>query len=110
MGFIKAISGKRQNKFPNAFRHSFRQAILDQTLDNFAFLFIQQMLDFFKNSPNVVYAYETISDNDIEFELEVKSHEDFQRNLDEIKKRFGKSIRRDHYFIWGKEHKFLFMP
>ena len=28
----------------------------------------------------------------------------------EIKKLFGKAIKKDHYFIWSKEHKFLFMP
>ena len=70
----------------------------------------KQMLEYFKQSPNIVYAYETISDNDIEFELEVKSHEEFKKSLDKIKKLFGKAIKKDHYFIWSKEHKFLFMP
>jgi DNA-binding Lrp family transcriptional regulator len=70
----------------------------------------KQMLEYFKHSKNIVYAYETISENDIEFELEVQSHEEFKKSLDEIRKLFGKSIKKDYYFIWGKEHKFLFMP
>jgi len=70
----------------------------------------KQMLDYFQQHPNIVYAYETISENDIEFELEVQSHDEFRKILEEIKKVFGKSIKKDHYFIWYKEHKFLFMP
>ncbi len=70
----------------------------------------KQMLEYFHQHPNIVYAYETISDNDIEFELEVQTHDEFRKILDDIRKRFGKAIRKDHYFIWYKEHKFLFMP
>lgn len=70
----------------------------------------QQMLDYFEKHPDIVYAYETISDNDLELELEVDSFEKFREVLDDIRKVFGKSIKKYHYFLWYKEHKFLFMP
>ncbi|MDD5192787.1 MAG: winged helix-turn-helix transcriptional regulator [Candidatus Nanoarchaeia archaeon] len=70
----------------------------------------KQMFAYFKNHPNIVYAYETLSNNDIELELEVDSYEKFREVLDDIRKVFGKSIKKYHYFLWYKEHKFLFMP
>jgi len=70
----------------------------------------KKMLSYFENDPDIVYAYETISDNDIEFEMEVESYEKFREVLDKFRAFFGKSIKKYHYFLWYKEHKFLFMP
>jgi len=70
----------------------------------------QQMLNYFEKHLNIVYAYETLSDNDLELELEVDSYEKFREVLEDIRKVFGKSIKKYHYFLWYKEHKFLFMP
>jgi len=70
----------------------------------------KSMLEFFHLHPNIVYAYETISDNDLEVEMEVESYEKFRKILDEIRKRFGASIKKYHHLLWYKEHKFLFMP
>jgi len=70
----------------------------------------KSMLEYFHQHPNIIYAYETISDNDIEVEMEVESYEDFRKILDEIRKLFGKNIKKYHHLIWYKEHKFLFMP
>ncbi len=69
-----------------------------------------KMLNYFHNHPNIIYAYETISDNDIEVELEVQSYEDFRKVLNEIRNIFGKNIKKYHHLLWFKEHKFLFMP
>lgn len=69
-----------------------------------------QMLEYFHNHPNIVYAYETISDNDVEVEMEVQSYEEFRKVLNEIRNLFGKNIKKYHHLLWFKEHKFLFMP
>jgi DNA-binding Lrp family transcriptional regulator len=68
------------------------------------------MFEYFRQHPNIIYAYETISENDLEVELEVQSYEDFRKILDEIRNLFGKSIKKYHHLLWYKEHKFLFMP
>lgn len=70
----------------------------------------KSMLEYFRKHPNIVYAYETISDNDIEFEVEVRSYEEFRRILDDIRKTFGKDIKKYHHMLWFKEHKLLFEP
>ncbi len=68
------------------------------------------MIEFFRRHPNIVYAYETISDNDIEVEMEVQSYEEFRNVLNEIRNLFGKSIKKYHHLLWYNEHKFVFMP
>jgi len=68
------------------------------------------MLDYFHEHPNIVYAYETISDNDLEMEMEVTSYNHFREVLNNIRETFGNSIKKHTHFIWDKEHKFLFMP
>jgi len=68
------------------------------------------MLEFFHQHPNIIYAYETISENDLEVEMEVESYEEFRKVLDEIRNLFGKSIKKYYHLLWYKEHKFLFMP
>lgn len=70
----------------------------------------KSMLEYFHQHPNIIYAYETISENDLEVEMEVQGYEEFRKILDEIRKLFGKYIKTYHHFVWYKEHKFLFMP
>jgi Lrp/AsnC family leucine-responsive transcriptional regulator len=70
----------------------------------------KSILGFFHQHPNIIYAYETISENDLEVEMEVQSYEEFRKVLDEIRNLFGKSIKKYHHLLWYKEHKFLFMP
>jgi len=69
-----------------------------------------EMLAYFQRHPNIVYAYETISENDIEVEMEVESYEKFREILNEIRALFGRSIKKYHHLLWYKEHKFLFVP
>jgi hypothetical protein len=57
------------------------------------------MLSFFHQQPNIIYAYETISKNDLEVEMEVQSYEEFRNVLDEIRKLFGKSIKKYHHLL-----------
>jgi len=68
------------------------------------------MIEYFHQHPNIIYAYETISENDLEVEMEVQSYEEFRNILNEIRNLFGKSIKKYHHLLWYKEHKFLFMP
>lgn len=68
------------------------------------------MFEYFQQHPNIIYAYETISDNDIEVEMEVRNYEEFRKILDEMRQLFGKYIKKYNHFIWYREHKFLFMP
>lgn len=68
------------------------------------------MLEYFHQHPNIVYAYETVSDNDLEVEMEVQSYEEFRNVLGEIRDLFGKHIKKYHHLLWYKEHKFSFMP
>jgi DNA-binding Lrp family transcriptional regulator len=70
----------------------------------------KEMLKYFHQHPNIVYAYETVSDNDIEVEMEVESYERFREILNEIRKIFGKNIKKYHHLLWYREHKFLFTP
>jgi Lrp/AsnC family leucine-responsive transcriptional regulator len=68
------------------------------------------MLKYFEKHPNIIYAYETISENDLEVEMEVESYEKFMDILNEIRGLFGRSIKKYHHLLWYKEHKFIFMP
>jgi Lrp/AsnC family leucine-responsive transcriptional regulator len=81
---------------------------IEMQLDNLGIK--KDMLAYFHQHPNIVYAYETISENDIEVELEVESYERFMVILNEIRSIFGKNIKKYHHLLWYKEHKFMFMP
>lgn len=70
----------------------------------------KKMLEYFRQHPNIIYAYETISENDLEVEMEVSSYEEFRKVLDEIREMFGKNIKKYQHMLWYREHKFLFMP
>ncbi len=70
----------------------------------------KDMLSYFHRHPNIIYAYETISGNDIEFEMEVESYEKFREVLNQVREIFGKKIKKHHHMLWFREHKFMFMP
>jgi len=70
----------------------------------------KSMFEYFHQHPNIIYAYETLSGNDIEVEMEVQSYEEFREILNEIRNLFGKNIKKYLYLLWYKEHKFLFTP
>jgi len=68
----------------------------------------KEMLDFFSMHPNIVYAYETTGESDIEIELEVESYEKFRQIFAEIKSKFKDIIEGSRHLIWYKEHKIMF--
>ncbi len=70
----------------------------------------KSLLEYFRNHPNIIYGYEAISKNDLEFEVEVASTEELRIIMDDIRRLFSKDIKQMNHFLWYKEHKFLFMP
>lgn len=70
----------------------------------------KDLLSYFQVHPNIVYAYETIGGPDLEVELEVRSYEEFKSILDDIREKYGESIRNYEHMLWYKEHKLTFMP
>jgi len=67
----------------------------------------QEMLNYFASNPNIVYAYETTT-NDLEFELEVESYEKFKEILDDLRTKFDDTIDSYNHLIWYKENKVKF--
>ena len=70
----------------------------------------QEMLDYFSSHPNIVYAYLTTAEADLEVELEVESYEKFREILDDLRTRFNDAIESYKHLLWFKEHKILFFP
>ncbi|GEM_PF-79731 len=70
----------------------------------------KNMLDYFAQNPNIVYAYETTADVDLEVEFEVESYEKFREILEDIRERFQDAIESYRHLLWFKEHKILFFP
>ncbi len=68
----------------------------------------KEMLDFFSIHPNIIYAYETTAQSDLEVELETSSYEEFRKILDEIKSKFSDAIESYKHLLWYKEHKITF--
>jgi len=68
----------------------------------------QQILDFCSIHPNIVYAYETTGDYDLDIEMEVESYERFRSIIEEIKTKFKDTIESYDHLLWYKEHKLSF--
>jgi DNA-binding Lrp family transcriptional regulator len=68
----------------------------------------QPIIEFCNKHPNIVFAYETLSDKDLEVELEVENYEKFREVLNTLRELFGKNIKEYYHFLWYKEHKFSF--
>jgi DNA-binding Lrp family transcriptional regulator len=69
-----------------------------------------EMLDYFASHPNIVYAYESTAEPDIEVELEVESYEKFRQVLNDIRTKFKDAVESYQHLLWFKEHKILFFP
>jgi DNA-binding Lrp family transcriptional regulator len=70
----------------------------------------QEMLNYFAQHPNAVYAYESTAQADLELELEVGSYDEFRQVLNEIRSKFKDCIESYKHLLWFKEHKILFFP
>ncbi len=67
----------------------------------------QKMIDYFGAHPNIMYAYET-TNNDLEFELEVKNMDEFLEILGDIRNKFSNVIKSYNQVLWYKEYKVTF--
>lgn len=69
---------------------------------------LKEFYDYIKKSPNIIKREETLGGEDIELDLEVRSINELEEIINNIRKRFGKIIQdyNTHYII--KEHKALF--
>lgn len=71
----------------------------------------KEMLAYFGQHPNILYAYESIGGGtELEMEMEVESHEQFREIIDGFRKRFAQAIRTYNYYMWTAEHKIVYFP
>jgi Lrp/AsnC family transcriptional regulator for asnA, asnC and gidA len=70
----------------------------------------QEILDYCAQHPNIVYAYESTGQPDLEIELEVENYEKFREVLNDLRTKFKDSIESYQHLLWFKEHKILFFP
>jgi DNA-binding Lrp family transcriptional regulator len=65
---------------------------------------------FLKQHPNIVYDNEILGGYDLEIEIQVRTLTDLRTILEEMKKRFAKTIINYTYMLFYKEHKYVFFP
>ncbi len=70
----------------------------------------KQFRGFVKQHPNIVYDNEVLGGEDFEIELQLKGIQEFRNFVDELKERFHDIIKEYSYFVFYKEHKFVFFP
>lgn len=70
----------------------------------------QKMLSYFHNHQNTVYLTELVGGADIEVEYQVKSNEEFYKNIEKLKLEFGDIIRTYEFMQYTKEFKFTYLP
>ncbi|UCB59037.1 MAG: Lrp/AsnC family transcriptional regulator, partial [Thermoplasmatales archaeon] len=70
----------------------------------------QDILNFSKKHPNVVYIYEVVGVWDVEIEVEVENYEKLKSIINEIRDKFSESIRYYETFLFYEEHKIIYMP
>ncbi len=81
---------------------------LDLYLDDFSQA--ERINSFIATHPNAVYAYDSLGGADIEFEVEVRDYDELLTIENEIKKKFGDSIRYTEHYKFFKEQKILYFP
>jgi len=81
---------------------------IDFYLDDFTQA--EKIYSYVASHPNVVYAYDSLGGADVEFEVEVKNYDELLTIENEIKKRFGDSIRYTEHYMFFKEQKILYFP
>ena len=65
---------------------------------------------FIKQHPNIIYDNEVLGGDDIEIEVQVHDLVQLRAILSEVKHLFSDLIKEYRYFLFYKEHKFVFMP
>ncbi|MDO8553717.1 MAG: Lrp/AsnC family transcriptional regulator [Candidatus Micrarchaeota archaeon] len=65
---------------------------------------------YIKQHPNIIYDNEVLGGDDIEIEIQVKDLNELRTIINDMKYRFADIIKDYRYFLFYKEHKFVFMP
>lgn len=71
---------------------------------------VSSFRQFGKMHPNVVYEDRAAGGSDFEFDLELKSHDDFLAIIHELKKLFPGVIRTYKYYKASRIHKYVYLP
>ena len=79
-------------------------------LHNFTPAKEKQLRQYIKQHPNIVYDNEVLGGDDLEIEIQVKSLPELRSIIGEMRKEFADIIREHQYFLFYKEHKFVFFP
>lgn len=69
----------------------------------------KEFLNFAHAHPNIIYVDETLAGSDFEFDIELKSKEDFSKFIKELRTSFPE-IRSWSYFTLTRYHKLLYFP
>ncbi|MFH1970805.1 MAG: Lrp/AsnC family transcriptional regulator [Patescibacteria group bacterium] len=70
---------------------------------------LNELIDYAKTHPNIIYIDQTIGGSDFEFDLEVKSKQEFLEIMKDLRKKFPE-IRNWHYFTATEYPKLLYFP
>lgn len=71
---------------------------------------VERILKFGTLHPRVTSAYEMLADGGLELEVEVESHAELEKFVDELTVKFPEAIKYIDYFIFTAEHKTLSIP
>jgi DNA-binding Lrp family transcriptional regulator len=64
-----------------------------------------ELLEFARQNPNIIYVDESIGGGDFEIEALVQSHSQIQEIIREMQRKFPKTIKNYNYYIYSKIHK-----
>ncbi len=73
-------------------------------------IFREQIRKFLRFHPNVVYEDITFGGSDLEFDLEVKSAEEFEKFMAELREKFPRAIKFFTFYKAREILKYLYMP
>jgi Lrp/AsnC family leucine-responsive transcriptional regulator len=70
----------------------------------------QQILEFIKRDPHLVFIGTSAGSSDLELEFDLKDSDDIYRIMELIKQKFPNAVRKYEYFSIEKSHKLRFLP
>jgi len=70
----------------------------------------QELINYFKQHPNIIWATKTIGFYDLSIEMEVKQTEEFRKILNEIKGKFSKIIKKHESLLIFEEGVMNYFP
>jgi len=70
----------------------------------------ENLLEYIKLHPNIIYNIESLGGYDIDIEIQTPTIEDLRNLLNEIMEKFSDIIKNYSYMIFYQEHKYIFFP